>query len=74
MVSGTCEEINNLAQRSELNNCFIFFVDSAHLRLCARCPCLKVNCFSRSRNHFSPPEILVTSHIFFGILRYGLDG
>jgi hypothetical protein len=35
------------AQRFELNNCFIFLVDSAPLRLCARYPCCKVNFFTR---------------------------
>ena len=34
------------AQRFELNNCFIFFVDSAPLRLCAIYPCLRVNFFT----------------------------
>ena len=35
-------------QRFEMNNCFIFFVDSAPLRLCARCFCSFRNFFTAS--------------------------
>jgi len=50
------------AQRYEVNNCFILFVVSAPLRLCARCSCLKVNFFTRSCPRFSGFRIQTPQH------------